>query len=190
TQGYGGDGGPAKAALLSNPYRVAVDASGNVFIADTGSLLTVPPVAGHVRYVNAKTGDIFTMAGGGINKDNCPALTSSLQFPIGVALTGAAGSLYISDYADNRVRRVALTDALAKPTITSISPATGVRNTTYTMTLSGSGFLIPAPTGCSQVDTLLTVSGSGVSASNLKVSSDSSLSVTFTTAALAPLGTY
>jgi sugar lactone lactonase YvrE len=190
TQGYGGDGGPAKAALLSNPYRVAVDNNGNVFIADTGSIFTVPPITGHVRYVNAKTGEIFTVAGGGIDKDKCPALTSSLQFPIGVTVNGAGSSLYVSDYADNRVRMVALTDTLAKPAITSITPASGVRNTTYTITLSGSGFLIPSPTGCSQSSTVVTVSGSGVAASNVSTSSDSSLTVMFTTAALAPLGTY
>jgi hypothetical protein len=190
TAGYSGDGGPAKAAQLSNPYRVAVDNSGNLFIADTGSRTTTPQIPGRVRYVKASTGEIFTVAGGGMDMDNCLALTSALQFPIAVALNAGGDHLYIADDSDNRVRVVALTNTLAKPVITSINPPSGLRKTTYTVTLTGSGFSTPSPVGCSQTNTVLTVSGSGISASNVNASSDSSLGVTFTIAANAPLGSY
>ncbi len=53
--GFGGDGGPATSALLNTPYGVAVDASDNIFIADT--LNTV------IREVVAANGNIYTVAG-------------------------------------------------------------------------------------------------------------------------------
>ena len=56
-QGFGGDRGLATAAELSNPTGVAVDAFGNIFIADSGN--------NRIREVTLATGDINTVAGGG-----------------------------------------------------------------------------------------------------------------------------
>ena len=55
--GFGGDGGPATAALLWAPTSVALDAAGNLFIADFRNA--------RVRRVDAATGVITTVAGTG-----------------------------------------------------------------------------------------------------------------------------
>ncbi|HEX5227825.1 MAG TPA: IPT/TIG domain-containing protein, partial [Bryobacteraceae bacterium] len=96
---FSGDGGPAKSAGVS-PNAVAVDATGNLFIAD-GS--------GRVRKVDTH-GIINTVAGGGrANGNNIgdggPALQAYLPYPRGIAVD-AVGNIYISEYFDNLVRKV------------------------------------------------------------------------------------
>jgi sugar lactone lactonase YvrE/Tol biopolymer transport system component len=98
--GFGGDGGPGTAALLNTSYGVAVDAQGDVYIADTNN--------NRVRKVTPD-GTIVTVAGtgvGGAGPDNVPATQSALYGPAGVAVD-AAGNLYIADLDDFRVRKVA-----------------------------------------------------------------------------------
>lgn len=98
--GYSGDGGPATAATLRAPQGVAIDASGNLFIAD--SLNQV------VRKINKATGIITTIAGNGyfgFSGDDGPATSASLNTPTAVAVDGA-GNLYIADFGNNRVRTV------------------------------------------------------------------------------------
>jgi hypothetical protein len=96
--GFSGDGGPATSASLDTPRGVAVDAAGNLFIAD---LLNK-----RVRKVDAATGIITTLAGGGNNLpgDGGPATGARLDFPGGVAVD-AAGNLLIS--GAGRVHKVA-----------------------------------------------------------------------------------
>jgi sugar lactone lactonase YvrE len=106
--GYAGDGGPATAALLSNPLGVAVDSAGDLFIADTANY--------RIRRVDAVTGMITTVAGGGNNccngsGDNGPAVNASLSSPAGVAID-PAGNLIIADTGDGRVRRVDATGTI------------------------------------------------------------------------------
>ena len=79
--GYSGDGGAATSATLQYPYGVVVDASGNVYIADTSNH--------RVRKVTVSTGIIATIAGTGSTSysgDNGPATSATLYYPIGVAL--------------------------------------------------------------------------------------------------------
>jgi len=100
TGGYGGDGGPATQALLNLPYGVAVDGSGNLYIADLSN--------NRVREVVAATGVITTVAGNGAQGyggDGGPAIQASLYSPAGVAVDGA-DNLYIADSNNNRVREV------------------------------------------------------------------------------------
>ena len=99
TVGFSGDGGPATAATLHCPDSVAVDSSGNLFIADGCNL--------RVRRVDATTQVITTVAGGGTVGsvgDGGPATSASLG-PIDVAVD-RAGNLFIADYGNLRVRRV------------------------------------------------------------------------------------
>lgn len=94
--GARGDGGLATAARLYSAVDVALDANGNVFVAD--------PADGRVRRVDAATGLIDTVAGGGILGDGGPAV-GALVDPRGLAVN-AAGDLFIADGAGNRIRKV------------------------------------------------------------------------------------
>jgi N-acetylneuraminic acid mutarotase len=100
TQGYNGDGILATNAELFLPSGVALDSSGNIFIADQGN--------NRIRRVDAVTGIITTVAGNGIGSyagDGGPATSAELWAPVGI-LPDAAGNLYIGDYLNNRVRMV------------------------------------------------------------------------------------
>jgi hypothetical protein len=97
--GFSGDGGAATNAALFDPYGVAVDASGNLYIADTYNH--------RIRKVNA-SGTISTIAGngvGGYNGDNMAATSAELHYPWGVSVD-ASGNLYIADWYNERVRKV------------------------------------------------------------------------------------
>ena len=99
TATFGGDGGPAVDAQVSDPYGVALDGAGNLYIADTGSH--------RIRKVNS-AGVISTVAGNGTRGsggDGGPAVDAQLQLPLGVAADGA-GNLYIADFHNHRIRKV------------------------------------------------------------------------------------
>ena len=106
--GYSGDGGPATAATFGIGWddqdwfiRLALDAAGNLFIADPGNHV--------VRRVDAETGLIATVAGSGAegySGDGESATDAALRFPSSVALD-AAGNLFIADVGNHLVRRVA-----------------------------------------------------------------------------------
>jgi trimeric autotransporter adhesin len=99
--GYLGDGAPAVDARLYNPYGVAVDSAGNVYVADEYNH--------RIRRIAVGTGIITSVAGDGVagsTGDGGLATSARLNFPTDVALD-AAGNLYIADYGNSRVRRVA-----------------------------------------------------------------------------------
>lgn len=99
TAGVAGDGGLATAGQLNSPASVAVDGSGNVYIADTSNH--------RIRKVTAATGVISTVAGGanGFQGENDPAATAKLSYPTGVAVD-AAGDVYIADQLNDRIRKI------------------------------------------------------------------------------------
>jgi uncharacterized protein (TIGR03437 family) len=97
--GYGGDGGLATLAELSTPFNVAFDSVGNLYIADADNNV--------IRQVDT-TGVITTVAGNGTrgyNGDTIPATQASLNSPTSIAFD-AAGSIYIADSGNSRIRRV------------------------------------------------------------------------------------
>ena len=99
-QGYSGDGGPATSATLNTPEGLALDPSGNLYIADTKNHV--------IRKVDLDTGLISTYAGvgaPGYAGDGGLAVTAKLNAPWGIA-TDPLGNLFIADLNNNRVRQV------------------------------------------------------------------------------------
>ena len=104
TEGYGGDGGPAVRAQLSHPQGVALDGSGNLYIADAWNH--------RIRKVDS-AGIVTTIAGGGtpgggrgrFGRDSGLAVRARLKYPQGMALD-AAGNLYFADIGNHRIRKV------------------------------------------------------------------------------------
>jgi len=102
TQGYSGDNGPATSATLTWPIGIALDTSGNLYIADEGN-----NVIRKVTFSNG-VGTITTVAGNGTqgyDGDDGLATSAELSGPAGVAVD-TAGNLYIADTNNNAIREV------------------------------------------------------------------------------------
>lgn len=94
------DGGPATDAVLQQPTAVALDAAGNLYIAETHANL--------VRKVSLATGMISTVAGtgtAGYSGDDNAATSAALNAPAGIT-ANAVGDLFIADTGNNVIRRV------------------------------------------------------------------------------------
>ncbi|MBL8814978.1 MAG: hypothetical protein JNL58_03030 [Planctomyces sp.] len=105
-KGYSGDGGPAIAAELNEPYEVRFDKSGNLYFVEMQNHL--------VRKVDMTTGLISTLAGTGtqgFDGDGGPAVQGLMNRPHSIAFD-AAGNLYICDIGNHRIRRVDMTNGI------------------------------------------------------------------------------
>ena len=100
--GFSGDDGPAVDAQLSSPHGVAVDGAGNLFIADTDNSRIRK--VDSARVISTVAGRGFGFGIGSSVGDGGPAVSASLT-PRGVAVDGA-GSLFIADVGNNRIRKV------------------------------------------------------------------------------------
>ncbi len=137
TAGYTGDSGQATAATLKGSYKTAVDAQGNLYIADTLNNV--------VRKVTASTGAITTIAGSGTAcakstatcGDGGQATAANLNAPSGIAMDGS-GNLYIADRGDNRVRVLNTgTGVISTLAGTGVASYTGDASAANVATLSG-----------------------------------------------------
>ncbi len=140
TAGYTGDGSAATSAELHNPYGVAADAAGNVYITDVNNI--------RIRKVAQASGMITTIAGTGTNGgancngytdtvgDGCAATSAYLDNPNGIALD-SAGNLYISDDYNERIRKVSATAA----TLYFASTVVGTTSAQQQDTLSNIGYV-------------------------------------------------
>jgi sugar lactone lactonase YvrE len=111
---YTGDGGPARAATLNQPQRIAFDPRGNLYIADT--------LNHAVRRVDADTRVITTVAGtgsAGFNGDG-PARRTRLRSPRGITTAGRS-TVYVADSGNHRVRRI----DLARHRLTTVAGRAG-----------------------------------------------------------------
>jgi sugar lactone lactonase YvrE len=157
-EGFAGDAGPATAASIDSPSGLAVDAAGNLYLADTHN--------GRVRTVKAATGAISTIAGVGATGGNVQefggdggaATAAGMALPRGLTLD-AAGNLYVADSVNHRIRRIS-----AAGTITTVAgegtetfagdgaPAvTASLDTPRSVTLSASGLVTLADSGNQRV---------------------------------------
>lgn len=121
-KGYSGDGGPAVAAELNEPYEIRFDANGVMYFVEMQNHL--------VRSVDLKSGVIRTVAGNGrqgFGGDDGPATEALMNRPHSIAFDGS-GNLYICDIGNHRIRRVQM--------------STGVITT-----FAGTGERQPAPDG-------------------------------------------
>ena len=99
--GYFGDGSLATQAWIDYPHGIALDQSGDIYIADTGNNV--------IREVNASTKIITTVVGNhkkGYSGDNGPATSAELNNPVSIAVD-SGGNLYISDEGNDRIGEVA-----------------------------------------------------------------------------------
>jgi len=104
TAAFSGDGGAATSAELTNPSGVALDASGNFYIADLG----LDNANSRVRKVTVSTGVISTVAGdaySGYLGDGGAATSAELNAPHSVSID-SSGDIYIADTDNNRIRKV------------------------------------------------------------------------------------
>jgi streptogramin lyase len=99
-RGYGGDGGPALAAVFDAPKEMAIDRDGSILIVDTENHA--------IRRFDRRTGIVTAVAGGqkGGGGDGGPALAAGLDRPHG-AVVGPDGAIYIGDTNNHRIRKVA-----------------------------------------------------------------------------------
>src|SRR5262245_6142616 len=100
TKGYSGDGGLATKAQLNEPYEVRFDSAGNILLVEMQNHL--------VRKVDAKSGNISTIAGTGekgFGGDGGPATKAQLSTPHSIALD-SDNNIYIADIANHRIRKV------------------------------------------------------------------------------------
>jgi streptogramin lyase len=121
-KGYSGDGGPATAAELSEPYEVRFDRAGHMFFVEMRNHV--------VRRVDARTRIISTVAGtgtAGFGGDGGPAVKAALKSPHSIQF-GPDGALYICDIGNHRIRRV--------------DGKTGIMTT-----FAGTGEKVPTPDG-------------------------------------------
>jgi sugar lactone lactonase YvrE len=127
--GSGGDGLPGTAAQLSSPLGTALDAAGNLYVADTGNH--------RIRRIDTN-GLISTVAGtgtGGSVGDGGAATAAQLNAPQGVAFD-AAGNLYIGDTLNNKVRKVTPAGVISTFAGTGVAGSTGDGGTASAARLS------------------------------------------------------
>ncbi len=116
-QGYGGDGGLATQARLNQPFDVAFDVHGHVFVSDTFNH--------RIRKIDRQSGRIQTVAGSGVRGDSGdggPALEAKLNEPYGIVLD-PAGNLFFADRLNFKIRRVDLASGMISTVAGTGAPA-------------------------------------------------------------------
>jgi hypothetical protein len=129
TASWAGDGAAANKATLWSPSGVAVDAAGNVYIADTQN--------NAIRKVSVATGYISTPAKNAVGKYyfNSAFATTALYGPMGISLDGS-GNLFVADYFDQIVRKIQGNFAALSYTTTIRQ---GSQSTTQNQTIENDG---------------------------------------------------
>ncbi len=129
---YSGDNGQATSATFSRPRSVAVDTSGNVYIADTGN--------NRIRKITISTGVLTTVAGsstsGSFTGDDGAATSATLNGPYSIVLD-SSGNMYIADRSNNRIRKVTTTGIISTIAGTGSASYSGDNGAPTSATLNG-----------------------------------------------------
>jgi DNA-binding beta-propeller fold protein YncE len=98
--GTAGPGGfqDSPGALFNSPYGIATDASGNVYVADSGN--------NAIREIAMPSGTVSTIAGGSAGSANGTGSAAQFNEPYAVALN-AAGDIFVADFNNNTIRMIA-----------------------------------------------------------------------------------
>jgi sugar lactone lactonase YvrE len=127
TAGFSGDGGQATAARLNNPYGIALDAAGNIYISDSNT---------RIRKINT-AGIISTVAGNGITSfsgNGIPAISTGIGWANVISFDGV-GNLYIADGLYSHIFKVT---ACNTPVNLNITGTTNIcKYTSTSLTVSG-----------------------------------------------------
>jgi sugar lactone lactonase YvrE len=165
--GFSGDGGPATSAQLSWPKDVALDGSGNVYIADTGNSRIRMVSPGGIITTVAGTGDF------GYGGDGGTATNAKLAYPSGLAVDGT-GNLYVADTNNFRVRKISTNGIITTIAGTGVQgysgdggPATNAQlSVPSDVKIDGAGNLLIADGAAvrmvSPAGIIMTIAGTGV----------------------------
>ena len=148
TAGYSGDGSAATTAEFNSPTALAIDGSGNIFIADENN--------NRIRKINT-SGIISTVAGNGTSGftgDGSTATSAELSSPSGIAVDGT-GNLFITDRNNYRIRKVNTSgtiNTIAGTSLTGYSgdgglATSGELNSPWGVAVDGSGKVFIADAG-------------------------------------------
>lgn len=108
--GYSGDGAVATASTMNFPVGVAVDSSGNLYVAEEGNNVVrmIPQIDGVYSSISMLRGNIYTIAGTGVASytgDGGLAALATLNGPNGLAID-STGNLYVAEYLNHVVRKI------------------------------------------------------------------------------------
>jgi sugar lactone lactonase YvrE len=144
TKGFGGDGGKATAALLNEPYGLCFNNKDTLYIVDRLNYC--------IRAVDAKTGEIRTVAGvggkSGYAGDGGPATEALFREPNGICFDGM-DKLYVADVAGQRLRAVDLkTGTISTAAGNGMKASAGDGGPLKDATFAGPRAVAYGPDGC------------------------------------------
>lgn len=138
--GYMGDGGPATAARFNEPFGIAVDGAGNIYVAEYSNNC--------IRKVSA-SGIVSTVTGAlvtGYSGDGGPATSSKLNRPISVVVD-QNNEIYIGDHNNSVVRKISNTGIITTIAGTGVSGFSGDGGPATAAQLRGPSDVCVDPTG-------------------------------------------